>query len=290
VTEYQYVLDEIGERRVYGRTPPVGRLIAHEDRVYRVIDVLVGSGQIFLQPFGGTTAEGISIYGEDHQAWRVLPEHHAVCARCGEPMPCRDLREQSKATHALRRARRLMSIPEGACWYCEEPISSRQKSVTFPGDNLNLPGGPPAMFHTGIQDCRHGAMTYQEEWVKAEAGREPFLGWYDPYTGKPNTTQRRLLAMAARGELGCHLTRVQVAKAGDDLLDMMTNPDRMDAKHVWYPDRLPRGAEEYIHPLIDAGLLAEPIPQHLGYQKGVYVLTDEGWATHRRYPEKREAA
>ena len=289
MSEYQYVLDQIGERRIYGLTPPVGRLIAHEDRVYRVADVLPGSGEIFLQSAGDPKAEVKRFYSEDHQAWRVLPEHYAVCAHCGEPMPCRDLREQSKANHALRRARRLMSIPEGACWYCEEPISSRQKSVTFSGENLKLPGGPPVMFHTGIQDCRHGAMNYQDEWVKAEAGREPFLDWYDPYTGKLNATQRRILALAARSELGCHMTRVQVAKPGDDLLAMMTNPDRPDADYRWYPDRLDRGAESYIKPLLDAGLIAEPVPTHLGYQKSHYILTEDGWDTHRQYPEKREA-
>ena len=282
---YNGIIDQIGEKEVFAETPPVGKLIAYEDRVYRVVDVLPGSGQIFLKPDDDPDAEGQVVYSENRQAWRVLPEHYAVCSRCRQPMPCGHLREQWRANWELKLARELMSIPEGACWYCRKPISERQKSVTFPGENLKLPGGPPVMFHTRIDECRRGALDYQEQWVKAGKGRESFLDWYDPYTGKPNATQRRLLAMAARSELGCHLTRVQVAKPGDDLLDMMTNPHRPDADYLWYPDSLPHGATRYIMPLLDAGLLAEPIPQHLGYQKSHYILTDEGWVTHRRYPE-----
>lgn len=236
-SEYLRTIEEIGEKRVYGATPPVGRLIAHNDRVYRVVDVLPDSGQIFLKPEDNPDADGEYIHSEGRREWRVLPEHYAVCSRCGQPMPCKHLREQWKANAELRHAKRLMSIPEGACWYCRKPISSRQKSFTFPGDNLDYPGGPAVTFHTGITECRINAMHYQERWVKADTGREQILNWYDPYTGQPNNTQRRLLALAARGELGCHLTRIQVAKPGDDLLDMMTNPDRPDATYQWYPDR-----------------------------------------------------
>ena len=247
--------------------------------MYRVTNSIPEAGDVFLQPDDDPNAEGETIHSRERQGWRVLPEHYAVCSRCGEPMPCRELRGQWRANWELKRARELMSIPEGACWYCRKPISSRQRSVTFPGDNLKLPGGPPVMFHIGIYECRRSALDYQEKWVKAEPGREPFLERYDPYTGKPNATQRRLLAMAARGELGCHLTCVRGA-----------NPDQSGADYIWYPDRLDRGAEKYIKPLLDAGLLAEPIPQHLGYQRSHYILTDEGWATHRRYPGKRGAA
>lgn len=284
--EYQHPIRQIGEKDTHGLTPPVGRLIAYENRVYRVADALPGSGEIFLQPADDPNGEVRRFYSDGRQSWRVLPEHYAVCARCGEPMPCRELREQWKANWALKKARELMSIPEGACWYCRKPISSRQRSVTFPGDNLKLPGGPAVTFHIGITDCRRGALNYQEKWVKAESGREPFLSWQDPYTGKPNQTQRRLLAMAARGELRCYVQRVRIAGPGDDVLAMIADREPPDPSELrWVPKSLPRNADQYVRPLIDAGLLAEPVMQHLGYQVSHYTLTDEGWATHRRYPE-----
>lgn len=277
-----WALEQIGEKRHYG-PPPVGHLIAYRDKVWRVLDT-IGS-QILLQPDDSDTAELHDLEG-DKQWWRILPEHHAVCSRCGEPMPCRHLRQMSQANAALKRARRLMAIPEGACWACEKPISARQKAVTFPGDNLRLPGGPPVMFHAGIQECRIDAIRYQDdEWVKAEPGREPFLTWWEPYAGKPNTPQRRLLAAAARGELHCYAQRVAVAQPGDDLADMMTNSDRYGVVH-WQPYSFRHNDDRHIRALLEAGLLAEPAeaPTHTGVTRP-YTLTDEGRATHHRYPD-----
>jgi len=181
-----------------------------------------------------------------------------------------------------------MSIPDGVCWSCRKPISARQKTITFPGENLFVPAGPPVIYHAGITECRRAALDYQDRWVEAEPGRKPLLGVHDPYPGRPNQTQRRLLALAAAGKLGCHLTEVRVAKQGDDVLDMIENPRRYDpGDYRWYPDRMPRAAEQHIPPLLEAGLLAEPFPDALRPgSRGSYELTDAGRETLRRYPAR----
>lgn len=173
-------------------------------------------------------------------------------------------------------------FPVLVCSACDELVTTRQPYVVFPGDLV----AHVRTYHTRRRYCRIRALDYQDRWVTEHPARERLLQVHEPYRGRPNPTQRRLLAMAARGELRCHLTRVQIAKPGDDLLDMMTNPDRPDATYHWYPRSLPRGADRYIPPLVEAGLLAEPIPDHLGFQVRCYTLTNEGWRTHRKYPDR----
>lgn len=302
-----YTQEQLSEKTVWSVAPPEDRLIVHEDHVYRALSVAPpsnddGHGQ------WRWTLRPVHHVGEDHhfeadrpRFWRILPAHHAICAECGEPVPCRRLREQWAAAHAARRARDLMAIPEGVCWSCREPISTRQKSVTFPGENLMAFVGPPAAFHTGILDCRIAALRYQDEWLKADTTRVPVLAEHDPYSGTPNATQRRILAMAARGELRCHLTRVQVAGPDDDLEQMMTAaPDSGQGEYRWYANRLDRGADKHLWPLLAADLIttpAEPDPALLRsgrlsaaelrkHRSSAYRLTEAGWRTHRRYPPK----
>lgn len=107
----------------------------------------------------------------------VLHPHYPVCSSCGEPWPCREL----DITHEVRKQaaemERLAAIMPGCCWSCGDPVTGRQKSIVFEGENLLLPGAAPAVFHlrTGKPYCGSAAVTYEKKWVKAAPGRHPRL-------------------------------------------------------------------------------------------------------------------
>ncbi|EFC80068.1 hypothetical protein [Parafrankia sp. EUN1f] len=105
-------------------------------------------------------------------AWYPVDEHHPVCARCGELYPCREVDAARQAAREMQRVDELMSVRPGCCWHCQEPISHRQASQTFPGENLLLPGAPSPSFHlrrTG--GCRDAAAEYEKRWQASEQGK-----------------------------------------------------------------------------------------------------------------------
>lgn len=284
---------QLSERPERSIAPPEGRLIAHNNRVYRVASVAPPSNEDGHGLWHWTLRPEHPAGPDEHfegtqpRTWRVLPTHHAICAECGEPVPCRRLREQWAATRAARRARALMSIPEGACWSCRELITSRQSTAAFPGENLLMPAGPTVTFHIGRQECRTSAMEYQEKWIAADPGREALIGWRDPYSGRPNPTQRQLLALAAQRQLRCHGTIVYRAVGPDTDLDAIMRGDARDtAEYQWYPSGLTATQSRYLPALIDAGLIAEPVPGDRGGREGLYRITEDGLRIHGRYPPK----
>lgn len=98
--------------------------------------------------------------------WHVYPdEHYPLCATCGEPVPCREQTAAEDAAAELRYMARFET--PGVCPACREPITSRQKSRTFGGENLIVPLGPPVTFHTRAR-CEDGLLAYEDEWVKAD--------------------------------------------------------------------------------------------------------------------------
>lgn len=101
-------------------------------------------------------------------SWDVYPdEHYPVCASCSEPMPCR---EQMAARVAEASAKQMGRYEtQGVCPECLEPITSRQKVITFT-ENLEIPGGPPVTYHAGRHLCRHSAAVYEKRWVAADPG------------------------------------------------------------------------------------------------------------------------
>jgi hypothetical protein len=112
-----------------------------------------------------------------HISWRVYKgDRWPQCSCCGEPMPCRAELEDHQVTASLDRVARLESIPPGACWACSEPITSRQQSVTYPGENIYLPGGQQPVFHTRRM-CVGSAHVYEEKWLAADPRRERILTW-----------------------------------------------------------------------------------------------------------------
>jgi hypothetical protein len=109
------------------------------------------------------------------QAW-VLHPHYPVCRDCGEPWPCRELEITREVRRQAEEVDRLAAILPGCCWGCAEPVTSRQKSVRFGGENLLLPGAPPPVFYLRLKSagglpCLSGAVRYEEKWVPAVPGR-----------------------------------------------------------------------------------------------------------------------
>ena len=114
-------------------------------------------------------------YAAYYGAW-VLHPHYPACADCGEPWPCPELDITSEVRRQSAEFERLAAILPGCCWDCGEPVTSRQKSVRFDGENLLLPGSPPPAFHlrrkaAGGLSCLSAAALYEEKWVPAVPGR-----------------------------------------------------------------------------------------------------------------------
>ncbi|MEU4296386.1 hypothetical protein [Kitasatospora aureofaciens] len=95
---------------------------------------------VVLAPDGGGKER--HLVGPASHDWPVLPEHYAVCRSCGELPPCREEELDAAVGAQLALSGRLLSIPAGNCMGCGEGISSRQKSVRFPGPNLWRPDLP----------------------------------------------------------------------------------------------------------------------------------------------------
>lgn len=100
--------------------------------------------------------------------WRVLPEHYSVCAKCGDLQPCREEVQAAQAARAMKEMVRFEMA--GICPACQKPVSSRQRSLTFP-DNLFVPAGPPVTYHVGRRECVGHARVYERLWVEADPAR-----------------------------------------------------------------------------------------------------------------------
>ena len=180
--------------RCYDRRPPIGALIAYQRKPWRVLAIddvdpanwtdderdylarpFMGSDRnpfrIRVEPIGGGKGGGLRVSPWHYRAWHLLPEHYAVCVSCGELAPCLAHTSMLAAQEAMKRAERDMATLPGCCPSCQEPITHRQESVTFPGDNLLNPtaeSGPT--FHLR-RACRGGAERYEEMWVRADPTR-----------------------------------------------------------------------------------------------------------------------
>lgn len=107
----------------------------------------------------------------------VLSPHYPVCRECGEPWPCRELDIAREVRKEAAEIERLSRIMPGCCWKCGEPVTARQKSIVFEGENLLLPGAQPAVFHlrSGKPYCSSAAINYEKKWVAADPTRHPTL-------------------------------------------------------------------------------------------------------------------
>lgn len=112
--------------------------------------------------------------------WHLYPASRRwpMCSCCGEPMPCRAELQDRQVTRSLDAVETFMARKPGDCWACGEHINSRQRSVTYPGDNLDLPAGPAAQFHLRSA-CRWRAEAYELRWLAVDPRRERILTWPD---------------------------------------------------------------------------------------------------------------
>jgi hypothetical protein len=98
----------------------------------------------------------------------VLHPHYPVCVDCGEPWPCPEIGITREVRRQSAEVERLSSILPGCCWSCGKPVTARQKSIVFEGENLLLPGAPSPVFHLrGKNGCCPAAMSYEDQWVAA---------------------------------------------------------------------------------------------------------------------------
>lgn len=107
----------------------------------------------------------------------VLSPHYPVCRECGEPYPCRHLEIDAEAKKQMAAMAKLEAILPGCCWNCGDPVTGKQKSIVFEGENLLLPGAPPPVFHMrgGKPYCGAAAVDYEKKWVAADPARHPRL-------------------------------------------------------------------------------------------------------------------
>jgi hypothetical protein len=107
-------------------------------------------------------------------SWVTLPEHYSVCRSCGELPPCREVFTDRVLAVESHRIDFEMRLTHGMCHGCGKPVTPREHSTMFPGDNLVRPdlGDNTAVFHTR-RSCLHIALAYQDRWIEAGPDRQP---------------------------------------------------------------------------------------------------------------------
>lgn len=93
---------------------------------------------------------------------QVFADRYPVCSCCGLLVPCRKQWGEDNATDTIAAMDRYSTA--GVCPSCQEPVTTRQRTVTFP-NNLHVPLGPPVTFHTRRR-CTGGAIGYEDAYVK----------------------------------------------------------------------------------------------------------------------------
>lgn len=184
----------LGSRRLFGTRPEVGSLVAHDLQAYRVMSIEnilevdwseaernsshgnVTPYRIVLRPaqddqtWTNSTAD-LHARVSPRMSWDVLPEHYAVCVHCSTLLPCRHTTAQEAGEAALKRMERYET--PGICPACSEPISARQKSITFQ-ENVELLLGPPVTFHRR-RECLWHAERYERKWAAVDPTRKTTL-------------------------------------------------------------------------------------------------------------------
>lgn len=93
-----------------------------------------------------------------------------LCSCCNHPWPCIEADQQAQAAKELKAAERELRLLPGCCPSCQEPVTSRQRSITFGGPNVRNPLAQGPTFHLR-HACWNDAARYEEAWVADEPGR-----------------------------------------------------------------------------------------------------------------------
>ena len=96
------------------------------------------------------------------QPWTVYPGGRVpLCSCCGDPWPCRMLEAEQEAQAEGQRLNELSQrVENGACFACGQPVTSRQKTIVYPENNVRVPLGPPPVFHAR-RSCRLAVVEYE---------------------------------------------------------------------------------------------------------------------------------
>lgn len=169
---------------LYGTRPTVGTLLAFDFRAWRVLDitdVLPMNPEAQKYVLGVAPLDRAGVQGTRHilevterrgrgPFFDTLSEHYAVCGRCGDLPPCREVWSERQAEAAAARLERFDR--PGFCPACEEPITLRQKTVELP--NIVSPLGGTVLYHRRWK-CLRSAETYEQQLVAAGAITTPTL-------------------------------------------------------------------------------------------------------------------
>lgn len=195
-------------RSKYSRRPDVGDVIGQDHRVWRITgvddvpllddadrDYWISVGMPDLatwsqRPFrvrvvhvGGPIPMGakpgkefvMRVGPRQYVTWHVYPGGRwPQCSCCGDPMPCASQMQDEAVTAAQDRMAKMEARIPGCCWACEEPITHRQRAVTFPGTNLDLPTAPAPSFHLR-RTCYGSAAEYEKRWLVTDESRRRIL-------------------------------------------------------------------------------------------------------------------
>ncbi len=282
--------------RTHPGSPPVGSLIASSHAVWRVVtvtnrvlsdgdrDVWIKAGmpdvdtwagrpyRVDVEHVGGarpgwaTTDQDaieasmdVPATAHGRHVWQVYRgDRWPMCSCCGEPVPCRAELQDQEIDLSLQQVGKLMAKQPGYCWHCDQPITARQKSIVYPGNNLDLPGGPEVVFHTR-QGCHGAAQEYEQRWIAVDPRHERILTW--PHCGgilvvhadgsSECRSGRSYLGEEAYGEPNCrgHLTHDHTIYAACYAVDMQFS-------HSTEKSICPRGCPIEGHP----GIRTTPRP------------------------------
>lgn len=91
-----------------------------------------------------------------------------LCSCHGHPWPCLEADQHAESEEAMKRANHELNLMPGCCPACQEPVTTRQRSITFPGPYVHNPlAEPNPAFHLR-QKCHHAAARYENAWVAAD--------------------------------------------------------------------------------------------------------------------------
>jgi hypothetical protein len=176
---YRWVPDGADRHMLIDKIEP-GMILARDHAVYRVIEKHpkpedeTFPWRIILRPIAIT---GDDPRDRDHdQPFKVraglryytfADEHYPLCAKCLEPLPCR---EQMAEQVAASTAKTLDLYSEaGVCPSCSERVTPRQDSITWQ-ENIVNPFGPPVTFHLR-RKCHWDAVGYERSWWEQDRHR-----------------------------------------------------------------------------------------------------------------------
>lgn len=149
-----------GEQRAaaYARNRPFTLVLRHQAGP---LIIKPGEEAGFKRLHDGTREISLTSW-PDRYRWNRLPDPYQTCSCHGHPWPCQERDRQVLTQHQLRKMDRLMATAQpGVCAHCLEPISTRQKTVTFPEQSRFVPGAPGPTFHAGRAACWGAAEEYE---------------------------------------------------------------------------------------------------------------------------------